>query len=95
VEGSQANVEFTSKISITDFSSASFRADVFVDFLSFLNLSMFNASPVSAAELFIHPESGMTVSDPGPPQGVVDVVWVSDLRSQVFYDGFTPVVVPA
>ena len=80
-----------SKITITDFSTASFRADVFVDLFSELNLSIFNVQPLSVAELFIHTVADETVSDPGPPQGVVDVVF-GLFSSQVFYDGFTPVV---
>lgn len=92
VESSQPELDFLSKITITDFSTTSFRADVFVDRYSGLNLSLFNAQPLSVAELFIHTEAGESVSDPGPQQGVVDVVF-GIYSSQVFYDGFTPVVV--
>ncbi len=91
VESSQPELDFLSKITITDFSVASFRADVFVDRFSGLSLSLYNAQPLSVAELFIHTEAGESVSDPGPQQGVVDVAF-GIYSSQVFYDGFTPVV---
>jgi hypothetical protein len=95
VEGSNQFAVFDTKISITDFSSASFRADVYVNLFNYYNLSFFNASPLSAAELFIHPEGAGVVSDPGSPQGVADVTFAGSFLSQIFYDGFTPVVVPA
>ena len=91
VEASQPGQGFLSKITITDFSTTSFRADVYVYPFSGLNMSIFNAQPLSVASLYIHTVPEETVSDPGPPQGVVDVVF-GLFSSQVFYDGFTPVV---
>jgi hypothetical protein len=93
VEGSGPYVEFSTKISLTDSSNTSFRADVYAGIFNDLNLSLFNTTPVAAAQLFIHTISSQTVSNPTPLQGVVDVTFAGVFTDQISYDGFTPVVV--
>jgi hypothetical protein len=92
VEGSGPDVQFSTDISITDSSNTSFRADVYVGIFNDLNLSLFNPTPIAAAQLYIHTVSSETVSNPTPQQGVVDATFAGVFTSQISYDGFTPVV---
>jgi hypothetical protein len=94
IEGSQPDAVFASKIDITSDSQVSFRADVFVNSASHLNLGLYNGVsqfPVPA-QLFVHPSSDGTAVLPGTlPSGVVDVFFGGQATSQITYKGFTTV----
>jgi hypothetical protein len=92
VAASHPGAQFTTWIIITDCSTQFFRADVFVDSGSHLNLSLSNDTTQPAAELFIHP-SGGTAALPGTLDGTVFVFFGGVLGSQVDYLGFTLVAV--
>jgi hypothetical protein len=92
VEGSGPDAQFSTKISLTDSSNTSFRADVYVGIIADLNLSLFNSPALAVAQLDIHTVSSETVTTPTPMQGVVDVTFAGIFTSQISYNGFTPML---
>lgn len=92
VEGSGPDAQFSTKISLTDSSNTSFRADVYPGIFADLDLSLFNSPALAVAQLYIHTISSETVTTPTPMQGVVDVTFAGVFTSQISYNGFTPMV---
>jgi hypothetical protein len=92
VIGSQPNAVFTSRIDISSHSDVGFRADVFVNSASHLNLSLFNEVSQVPAQLFVHPSSDGTAVFAGTlPNGFVDVLFGGMTTSTISYNGFTTV----
>lgn len=82
---------FDTPVSITSDSSVSFRADVFVDPKSDLELFLFHgATPESKSVLDIHP-TDVKVKISHVPNGVADVFAGDVLTSQIFFNGFDKV----
>ena len=92
VSASHAGASFTTPISITDNSVVSFKADVFVDPNSHLNLLLFNSNPAQTASLTIHP-TDVKIKISGTPNGVADVFDHNGaLSSLIRFTGFGKVV---
>jgi hypothetical protein len=95
VHGSHAGARFTSRISISYFSTelanTGFQVHVGLDSGSGLNLSLFNESKQLDVALFVSAPGASGVNDPGFPNktGAADVFFKGGFTSHISYNGFT------